>query len=213
MIQFIISTKLLILCLTLGLLSACQEAPRYTPLNTGTVVMAFGDSVTYGVGAAKGEDYPTLLAQKTGWHVVNAGISGDTAQNARSRIGRELSTHQPGLVLIELGGNDFLRKRPATAVKSDLQSIIDESLASGAITVLVAVPRLSMLRASIGALSDSPIYAELAEENNLVLIENVFSEILSEENLLADRIHPNAEGYRQFAEGIVESLSEVGLTP
>jgi acyl-CoA hydrolase len=175
--------------------------------------MAFGDSVTRGVGADRGEDFPSLLARQTGWHVVNGGISGDTAQNARSRIGTDLATHQPALVLIELGGNDFLRQRSPALVKADLQAIVEESVASGAITVLIAVPRLSMLRASIGALSDSPIYAELAQENKLILVDSVFSEILSDDALLADRIHPNAEGYRHFTVGILEKLAEIGLAP
>ena len=199
-------------CLLL-LLAGCEQESRYATIESGTVVLAFGDSVTYGVGAGKGQDYPLLLAQRTGWNVVNAGISGDTAQNAKHRLGTLLARHQPTLVLVELGGNDFLRQRQASLVKGDLRDIIEESMASGATTALIAVPKVSMLRASIGALSDSPIYAELAEETGALLVPGIFAEVLSDDALKADQIHPNAAGYRQFTDALLEKLASAGLVP
>ena len=116
-------------------LSACEQSPQFNALAPGATVLAFGDSVTYGVGAKSGEDFPTLLAAETGWNVINAGVSGDTASEARHRIDALLAQYQPQLVIVELGGNDFLRRRPAATVKRDLRQIIDMSLASGATTV------------------------------------------------------------------------------
>ncbi len=114
---------------------------------------------------------------------------------------------------MELGGNDFLRQTPAAKVRGYLQEIIREARASGAIVALVSVPRLSLLRASVGALSDSPIYGELAAEEDVLLIPSVFSEILSDESLRADEIHPNALGYEQLAQGILAAFAEAGLIP
>jgi acyl-CoA hydrolase len=96
-------------------------------------------------------------------------------------------------------------------VKQDLLEIIQASQASGALTVLVAVPRLSLLRAGIGALADSPIYEELADETGALLIPDVFSEVLSSKTLLSDQIHPNAQGYQVLTDGFVASLREAGL--
>ena len=79
--------------------------------------------------------------------------------------------------------------------------------------VLVAVPRFSVFGASVGSLSDSPIYEELAEEERILLIDDVFSEVLSNEDLRADRIHPNARGYRQMADSIAEAFIDAGLKP
>ena len=207
-VQFLIVSAALLLVLT-----ACQQKPSQTPLEASSVVLALGDSITYGTGAGKGEDFPTLLAQQTGWQVVNAGISGDTAQNARSRVAALLERHDPALVLVELGGNDFLRRRPEAQVKNDLRAILQELKRSGATIVLIAVPSLSMLRASIGALSDSPIYAELAEEAGILLVQDLLSEVLSDEALRADRIHPNAKGYQRMASGLADRLSSAGLLP
>ncbi|MDI9244741.1 GDSL-type esterase/lipase family protein [Marinobacter sp. CHS3-4] len=196
------------------LITACSDSsPRYQPLAQDSVVLAFGNSVTHGTGAGKGEDFPSLLAKDTGWTVVNAGIPGDTAREARGRIGGLLQKHEPDLVIVELGGNDFLRRQSANQVKEHLREIITAVRRSGAIPALVAVPEFSVFGASVGSLSDSPIYAELAEEERILLIDGIFSEVLSDEGLRADRIHPNASGYRKMADGIAAALTEAGLKP
>jgi len=103
-------------------------------------VLAFGDSVTFGTGAGSSEDYPALLATATGWNIINAGIPGDTAQKGQSRIESLLKQHNPQLVIIGLGGNDFLRRRPEQAVKEDLRNIVVQVQNSGAIAALIAAP-------------------------------------------------------------------------
>jgi acyl-CoA thioesterase-1 len=192
-------------------LSACEQGPQFNALAPGATVLAFGDSVTYGVGANRGEDFPTLLAAETGWKVINAGVSGDTAGEAKYRLGALLVQHQPQLVIVELGGNDFLRRRSAATVKQDLRQIIDLSLASGATTVLISVPELSVLRVTMGALADAPIYEELAEETGVVLVSDIFSDVLSDDDLKADEIHPNSRGYEVFTAGLVARLTAAGL--
>lgn len=193
------------------LLVACSDAPRHDTLPEGSVVLAFGDSVTHGTGAPEGADYPRHLAALSGWQVINEGVPGDTAQAARERLPGLLRAHQPQLVIVELGGNDFLRKRPDHAVEADLRAILAQVAEHGALPVLVAVPRLSLLRASVGALNDASLYADLAQETGVLLVPDVFSEILSDAELRADAIHPNAAGYRVLAEGIARALRESGL--
>tara|TARA_R100000900_G_scaffold146543_1_gene137616 strand:+ start:1018 stop:1647 length:630 start_codon:yes stop_codon:yes gene_type:complete len=193
------------------LLVACSDAPCHETLPEGSVVLAFGDSVTHGTGAPEGADYPRHLAALSGWQVINAGVPGDTAQAARERLPGLLRAHQPQLVIVELGGNDFLRKRPDHAVEADLRAILAQVAEHGALPVLVAVPRLSLLRASVGALNDASLYADLAQETGVLLVPDVFSEVLSDAELRADAIHPNAAGYRVLAEGIARALRESGL--
>ena len=200
----------LLACLLL-LAPGCGNETRLPPLQPGAVVLAFGDSITAGLGAGPGEDFPARLAAATGWQVVNAGVSGDTAREARERLAPLLAKWQPDLVIVELGGNDFLRQTPAARVGGYLREIVREGQASGASVALVAVPRLSLLRASVGALSDSPVYADIAAEEGVILIPDVLADILSDAGLRADEIHPNAAGYRQLAEGIREELAARGL--
>lgn len=203
--------KRLVALIVLLCVSACSQGPKLNAIPAGSTVLAFGDSVTFGTGASAGEDYPTRLAELSGWNIVNAGIPGDTAREARGRLGDLLRRHEPVLVIIELGGNDFLRKRSEQAVATDLQAMIAEVQEFGAVPVLVAVPRLSLLRATAGALKDSDIYEELASAAGIVLVADIFSDVLSDSDLRADQIHPNATGYRVFATGIADQLTEAGL--
>ena len=193
------------------LLFGSADSEQFEPLPPDAVVLAFGDSVTAGLGAGAGADYPTRLAELTGLRVINAGVSGDTAREAGERLQPLLAQHRPDLVIVELGGNDFLRKTPPARVRGYLQEIIREASGSGAMVALVAVPRLSLLRASVGALADSSIYAELAAQEGALLIPDIFSDVLSDNDLRADEIHPNAQGYEQLAQGIRAALAEAGL--
>ena len=190
--------------------AGCRKASKFSAIAPGQTVLAFGDSVTYGTGAARGEDWPNLLAQKTSWKIVNAGIPGDTAQNGKGRIQALLDEHRPTMVIVEIGGNDFLRRQASTRVKEDIRQIIKTVQMSGAQVVLVAVPELSVLGLVAGRPSDSPIYSELAEEEKVSLVPKVFSEILGKPELCADRIHPNALGYQTMATGIHARLQELG---
>jgi acyl-CoA hydrolase len=198
---------LLLLALTL----ACSRAPEFTPLPRGSAVLALGDSVTYGVGAGAGEDFPTRLAEITGWTLHNHGISGDTSSGARERLEDALAEAQPKLVIVEIGGNDFLRRQPTSTVKENIRAILRRVKTAGIPVVLVAVPAFSPLGAAVGRLSDADLYAELANEEKVPLVSAVFARVLSDPTLKADTIHPNAAGYRQLAEGIAAELMKTGL--
>jgi acyl-CoA thioesterase-1 len=198
-------------CCAVVLLAGCKKAVKLAAIQPGQTVLAFGDSVTFGIGASRDEDWPSLLAQKTGWNVVNAGVSGDTAQNGKNRIQALLNAHRPALVIIEIGGNDFLRRQPSSAVKENIRLMIKAARQSGAQVALVAVPELSLLGLVAGKPSDSPIYEELADEEKVSLVPEVFSQTLARSELCADRIHPNALGYRFMAEGIHVRLQALGL--
>jgi len=194
-----------------ALLTGCGKDAQRPAIPRGATVLAFGDSVTFGTGAAEGEDWPTLLAATTGWEIVNAGIPGDTAEGGKARIAPLLDEHRPALVIVEIGGNDFIRRRSQAAVKEDLRHILRTVKQAGAQAVLVAVPELSLLGVVAGRPTDAPLYEELAAEEDVPLIGEVFADILAEPELCADRIHPNARGYAQMAAGIHAVLKELGL--
>lgn len=201
-----------ILGLTLSaLLAACGKVVKLPPLPRGAGVLAFGDSVTFGTGAAEHEDWPTLLAERTGWEITNAGIPGDTAEAGRTRIGPLLDEFRPTLVIVEIGGNDFIRRRSQAAVKEDVRSIVRQARQADAQVALVAVPELSLLGAIAGKPSDAALYAELAEEESVALVPEVFARILARPDLCTDRIHPNKHGYQAMADGIHARLREIGL--
>lgn len=191
--------------------SGCGREPAYASLPPGSVVLALGDSVTFGTGAGEGEDYPARLAEITGWSVHNHGVPGDTSAGARARFDAALAEAQPALVIVEIGGNDFLRRQPVVAVKENVRAILQRAKAAGIPVVLVATPAFSPLGAAVGLLPDAPLYAELADEERVPLVPDVFARVLSDAELKSDPIHPNAAGYRRLAEGIAAGLAEAGL--
>ena len=194
-----------------ALLAACGRAPKLARLPAGSTVLAFGDSVTFGTGAAPGEDWPARLAALSGWRIVNAGVPGDTAEAGRQRIAALLEEHRPALVIVEIGGNDFLRRRPQATVKEDLRAIVAAARARGAQVVLVAVPELSLLGAVTRQPADAPIYAELGKEAKVPVIAGVFADTLGDPALRADAIHPNARGYERMAGAFHAALRKLGL--
>lgn len=203
---------LTVLTAGVSLLPACgKRAPKAQPLAAGSTVLALGDSLTSGVGASADTAYPAVLQQLTGWQVVNGGVSGDTSAQAFARLPTLLQEHQPALVIVSIGGNDFLRQMSAGTAKDTIREISRTASAAGAQVLLVGVPQVSLLAAGTGSLRDHPLYAELAEELKLPLHANGWADVLSRPDLRADTVHANAQGYRQFAEGLAQALRQLGL--
>lgn len=192
-------------------LPACgRKQTKGQAVPTGATVLALGDSLTSGVGADRDSAYPAVLARLTGWAVVNGGVSGDTSAQALGRLPALLAEHRPALVIVSIGGNDFLRRLPESDTRAHIRSIVQQSLQSGAQVLLVAVPALSMA-AALGHLSDHALYADLASELKVPLMPDAWSDVLSRNELKSDRIHANARGYEHFAQRLQERARAVGL--
>jgi len=176
-------------------------------------VLAVGDSLTFGTGATADAAYPERLAALTGWNVVNAGVPGDTSARARDRLSPLLAQHAPKLVLLSIGGNDFLRQVPETETRGNLGAMLDDIRAAGAQAVLIAVPRPALMAALLGSLDDHPLYAELAEAHRVPLLASSWAKVLSDPALKSDQIHANAAGYERFARDLHGFLREAGFAP
>jgi len=199
------------LLLLVMLLAACGGSRKEAPLPAGSKVLALGDSLTAPHGVKPGEDWPTLLGQKTGWVVINAGISGDTSAGALARLPALLDEHQPQLVLVSLGGNDMLRKIPQAQTVANLGRMLDLAKGSGAGAVLLATPKPSIAGAVFNNLSPADFYAEVAKEKKVPLIEDALPEVLSDTSLKGDQLHPNAAGHALLADKIHTALKKIGF--
>lgn len=193
----------------LALLAACS-AEKAEPLPPGTVVLALGDSLTAGYGLAPEQAWPALLAEKTGWQVVNGGVSGDKTSDALARLPALLDAHAPKLVLVTLGGNDMLRRLPEEQTRSNLARILELARSRDARPVLLATPRPSVAGALFQNLSAPPFYAEIAQERKVPLIGEAVPEVLSDPELKLDQLHPNAEGHRALAAKAFDALRQLG---
>ena len=201
--------KRLLAILLCGLLAACG-GKKAEPLAPGATVLALGDSITAGYGLAPEQAWPAQLAARTGWKVVNGGVSGDTAADALARLPALLDGHAPKLVLIALGGNDMLRKLPEARTRSDLTRIVALVRGAQGQPVLLATPKPSIAGVVFQNLSPPPFYAEIAKERKVPLIADAIAEVLSDPALKLDQLHPNAEGHKVLAGKAFDALRQLG---
>jgi lysophospholipase L1-like esterase len=199
-----VSTLLLVGC-------GARKPIRGQPVGAGATVLALGDSLTHGTGAAPEASYPAVLARLTGWRVVNAGVPGDTTAQALERTPALLDEHHPALVLLSIGGNDFLRRMNEGEARANVQRIVELVRARGAQVLLIAVPRPTLAARFTGSLTDHPMYGELAEALRLPLHRQGWAEVLGDERLKSDAIHANAAGYEAFARGLMATARAAGL--
>lgn len=193
------------------LLTACgrKSAQTHAKIPEGSTVLALGDSLTFGYGANPGESYPEQLHKLTGWNIVNGGVSGDTSAQALSRL-PALLARKPKLVIVGIGGNDFLRKVPEEQTRANIAKIIETVQKENIPAVLVSVPHIT-LGTLFGHLSDHPLYEDLSEEYGIPLFGGAWAEILGDNNLKSDQIHANGKGYRRFAEKLSDFLHTQGF--
>lgn len=199
--------------LAVALAGCSRKAVRGQPVSRGARVLALGDSLTFGTGATPETAYPAVLAAATGWEVVNAGVPGDTSAQAVDRLPALLQEHAPALVVISIGGNDFLRRLPEAQTRANVRAAIEAVRAAGAQVLLVAVPRPTVAAAFTGSLSDHPLYDEIAESMRVPLHPKGWSAVLGDAGLRSDAIHANAQGYAAFAQGLVNTARSVGFLP
>lgn len=195
---------MLLQCATLVLLVACTGEQKLEPLPSDATIVAFGDSLTDGVGASEGNAYPDVLSQLTGLEVVNAGVSGEVTAQGVQRLPLVLETHEPDLVILMEGGNDILRNLNQAQTKANLAKMIEMIRLSGAEVVLMGIPEKNLFSNSAG------FYEELAREHNVVFDGETMSDLLKTRSYKSDSIHLNNEGYRVLAETIYELLQEQG---
>lgn len=204
--------KLLTFAIALPILTACGKSTSTAKLVSGSKVIALGDSLTFGYGATPETAYPTVLASKSGWQVINEGVSGDTSEGVLKRLESVLD-QSPSLILLGIGGNDVLQRVAPATTKSNINQIIDKIKAKNIPLVLIAEPYFST-SALLGVANDNPIYAEIAEEKDVLLFgkdNGGWSDILSDKSLKSDQIHANSAGYAKFADNLYQFLNEKGF--
>jgi len=182
--------QILVLCLI-------AAAPIARAAEPPPVILVVGDSLSAGYGLAPGQGWVTLLQQRLkkqgyGHRVVNASVSGETTDGGVARLDRALTTHKPGVVIIELGGNDGLRGLPVSRVQANLALLITKSRAAGADVLLLAVQVPSNYGPAYTS-SFQQIYRDLAVKYRIGVAALMNPQVaLDLAYFQADGIHPNA---------------------
>lgn len=182
----------------------CGEKAKLAPLRADAVVLAFGDSLTYGTGAKEEESYPAQLAQLIGRHVVGAGVPGEVSGDGLARLPSALDEHQPKLLVLCHGGNDFLRRQSKKQAADNVRAMIRLARERGIGVVLMGTPEPGF------TVTPPEFYGEIASEFGIPYEGEVIGKILKDSGLKSDAIHPNAAGYRLMAERLAELLRKAG---
>jgi lysophospholipase L1-like esterase len=135
--------------------------------------------------------------------VANAGVSGDTTEMALDRLDRDVLSRDPRIVIVGLGGNDFLRSVDIAATERNLRSIVRKIQASGAMVVVLGF-RFPSLN-----LDYEKMYTRVADDERCLLIPRMLRGIITDPSLKSDEVHPNARGYEIMANRIAGPLRKL----
>lgn len=175
---------------------------NYPPKNTK--IVAFGDSLIAGFGATSGNDAMTLLGTRLGRTVANFGVNGNTTTDGLLRVNEVLKS-DPGVVILLLGGNDFLARTPREVTEKNLRSILDACIEKGSVVVLLGV------RSGFFGGDSEELYEVLADEYGVIYVSDILDSIFHKPEYMYDRIHPNDKGYAVIAERLYEVFKEHDL--
>jgi acyl-CoA thioesterase-1 len=165
----------------------------------GQTIVVVGDSLSSGYGIAAEQSWVEMLedrlqAEGYGYQVVNASIAGDTTAGGLARLPRLLDSHEPNLVVIELGGNDGLRGQPIATLRANLTKMVELCHQAGAQVVLAGI-QIPPNYGPAYTQALAAVYPELAKRHGTALIEFLLEDVALNANLMQpDGIHPNAAG-------------------
>ncbi|RBQ11519.1 arylesterase [Pedobacter miscanthi] len=173
-------------------------------------IIFFGDSLVagYGLQNPSTESIPALISEKLkqqglNYEVINAGISGDTTSSALSRLD-EVLKEKPGIFILELGANDFLRGISPLLILTNLQNIISRvKLACPGAAILLLGIELPDWATGLHQGDYTEIFSALAHKNNIELVPSFLKNVAGIRSLnMPDGVHPLKEGYAIAAENI-----------
>jgi acyl-CoA thioesterase-1 len=196
-----------------GMLLAASGLQANRAAAATPVIVAFGDSLTAGLGLPEKDSFPAQLERALKVRgqqvkVVNAGVSGDTAAAGLARLDWAMPD-DASAVIVELGANDALQGLDPAATKATLEKIITALKARGLPILLAGMeaPRnlgqdyVDQFRA---------LYADLAQRYDLILYPFFLDGVALDDNYtLGDGLHPNAEGVARIVDGILPKVEEL----
>jgi len=187
-----------------AILASCGSGDELRKIPDDGVILAFGDSLTFGKGVAKKDSYPANLSRRTGIRVINSGVSGEISRDGLKRLPSVLEKTKPDLIIICHGANDILRHLPIADMKRNVISMIKLARSAGADVILVGVPKFSAIPMS------EPTYQEIAKETNTPIEDDVLKRVVFDVSLKSDRIHPNEKGYKLISDSIISLMQKYG---
>ena len=198
-------------------------------------IVAFGDSLTAGVGATAGQDVVSELERRLGESIINEGVSGDTTEDALARLESDVLARDPSVVIVWLGGNDILGRLVARVeagvdnlsfdqLRMYLQMQIadelpepsditeDETFAN--LTTIIERIQATGAATVVVGVSGGPYeetlearYASVAAATDSLYVPDALDNVFGRPGRMADLVHPNNTGYDIVASRIAPYVS------
>ena len=197
---------------TIGLLWLI--APTVGLATSKDVLLVLGDSLSAGYGIPLSNAWPELLQQRLaekGYddRVENASISGDTSRGGLARLPALLKTHDPKIVVLELGANDGLRGLPIPDIEQNFHKMLDLIDASGA-TILLLEMRVPPNYGPRYAAQFDQLYARLEKAYELRLVPFFLRDVVLDRSLMQnDGLHPNALAQPKMLDNVWVYLEDI----
>ena len=188
-----------------------HEQPAPAAADNRPSIVAFGDSLTAGLGLDVTQNFPSLLQQRLdtagyGYQVVNLGVSGDTTTDGVERLPTVLSLH-PAIVILEFGANDGLRGQPVVSSRKNLAAMIETLQKSGA-RILLAGMTLPRNYGPEYIQSFERMYSELEKQYKIPRIPFLLDRVGGNPELTQpDGLHPTARGTEIVADTVMRYLT------
>ena len=199
------AARLLIAVAAAMALAACgAKTPALPKLGADAIVLAFGDSITFGTGAGENQGYPAVLQGLIGRKVYSAGVPGEVSAAGLARLPSAIDYYKPQLLILCSGGNDFLRKLGKQQAAENLRAMVRTARDKDVAVMLIAVPEPGLMP------SPPDFYQDIAKEFSLPYEDGALAKILRDNELKSDLVHPNAKGYARLAEAVAGVLRRSG---
>lgn len=195
----------IIIVILIGLFILFQILPEQSIKNypsDGIDIIAFGDSLVQGVGSINSGNFVSVLSKKIGRPIINLGHSGDTTYDGLARI-NDLDKYRPKVVMVLLGGNDYLKKISIAETEANLVKIIKNIQDRGAIVLLLGVRG--------GLLNDrfEKMFQGLSNKYETAYVKDVLRGLIADMRYMSDAVHPNNAGYAIIADKVYPVLVDL----
>jgi len=191
-------------CVVAVVASCGGSSARLPSLEKGATILAFGDSLTFGTGAATDQSYPARLSSLISREIVNHGVPGEISRDGLNRLPSVLDEVKPALLILCHGGNDFLRKLDGKETEANLRAMVRLARDRNIGVLLMATPKPGLI------LSVPDFYEKIGGELGVPVETGVLVKVLGDNSMKSDLVHPNAKGYSSIAEALAAALKRAG---
>lgn len=189
-------------------------------------MICIGDSLTYGLGVPVGDSWVELLNRESSCDVINKGINGDTSGGMLARLNRDVLEHQPDLVFLMGGANDFIMGCGLGVVRANLMAMVHQ-MYHARIPVILGI---EIAGDSAHVRPDWQQLADFCQVNEKIRamaewlpgfcgafqipyvdLYREFGDAVRgrEAEFFIDGVHPNVRGHRLIADSILKKMEQL----